>query len=950
MWKVNPQLKDAIANDKLIIFAGAGISSNFNLPNWNDLIVQIINHLEELNLNQSDEGLSCFVTLMKKKWLVPLQILNMLQKKYEVEIIEFVRKKLKIVGNHDFSLHRKIIELSEKIITTNYDKAFERASEGVLDAFTHNSKFNIGQLQKRTGFIFKIHGDVDELDNSIFFENQYKNLYNKSHEHPAVRELTTIFIGKTILFIGFSLNDPYIEEIYNGIFEQYKFLGKHYLITNDINFEKSKHAEYIVPILVNDYSEVSVILDEMIKIKTEAKKELVPKTIRRSNLLSKQFYSLVGREEIIESVLKKLNGDLSVITIEGFSGVGKTSLAMEVGYACLGNTINKYNNAILFDYVVWISSNDNRTSSRWLNTVFDSIARVMGNDKIAGLPEDKLEAKKDQIEYLITNSDKKLLIIIDEFEAINDKELLDWVSSKLPLFTKVIITTTKNLPIKQANVPLRGLESEKAFQLIHLYIENAGGIGFDITSFNQPFKDLVEVTEGNPKALELALGSIRHGKLDLKNVKQELDTNLGDIFENLHLRSWSNIRESSKTILSLFPQFIGSHSVSKDALYKTSPLSIEDIDYALLELLNWNLLSFDILRQRYTIHPITYRFVKPKLDIYEKERFKKRWSVYYLDFVRNNVLRDKPKKIYWNALVSDKMNMIKEEWTAILEVMQWSVDNKQDKLLIDLVMLLVHYMDSRFYNQERIKFVDQAIGACNRNGMKYEEALLRIDALGWTHVEESSFESALNEIKTGLDLLSDILYTNEDINNLKALAFAWQSRIKLEQGYVQDALKLLQKANDFEVEPWIKTRIKMVKGDIEMQQEFFIDALESYLDAEKLTISEYGLEGHNYQINPRLGLAYLQNGKLEEANKRFRDLEKDDHIAIGKFYGKYGLALITYEKGKNLLDKKLQQDAIDMIVSIDRELGCHTKSNLLQNLIKRFLGKSLNAFPKNTLN
>jgi hypothetical protein len=61
---------------------------------------------------------------------------------------------------------------------------------------------------------------------------------------------------------------------------------------------------------------------------------------------------------------------------------------------------------------------------------------------------------------------------------------------------------------------------------------------------------------------------------------------------------------------------------------------------------------------------------------------------------------------------------------------------------------------------------------------------------------------------------------------------------------------------------WIHYRICMAAGDVQVHEKNFDKALE-YYEFAKIKYDNYEGEGHNYQINPRIGLAYLHNGMVK---------------------------------------------------------------------------------------
>jgi tetratricopeptide (TPR) repeat protein len=284
------------------------------------------------------------------------------------------------------------------------------------------------------------------------------------------------------------------------------------------------------------------------------------------------------------------------------------------------------------------------------------------------------------------------------------------------------------------------------------------------------------------------------------------------------------------------------------------------------------------------------------------------------------------------------MIAIDAEWSNINEVVKWALVNKPNDVFFELVMLLVHYMDSRLLNKERISYVIKAIELAKGMGRKEDEALLRLDALGWTYVEEDDLDEASDEIIRGINIAKELDHDNNKKNDLIALGLAWQARVKVEKEHPKEAQDLIDEALSIPCSPWIQSRVYMVAGDIEFKKDESEKALCFYEKA-AAKIVDYGEEGHGYQIEPRIGLAYLgiEDG-LKEAKKRFEMLREQDKIAIGKLYGEYGLALVAFKEDD-------REKARGMMQAIIEELNPKTKSNLLQKLIYK-LFKDLEAKDK----
>src|SRR5688572_24470265 len=150
---IHSDLKKAIHTDNLIIFVGAGTSIPLGLPDWNTLVCEIIN---ELKTDHSE--LAPFEQLIITGVMSPLSVLDHIQN-HKHKILEVLTQKLKLDKGLDYKIQRTLLTLSKKIITTNYDKAFEFSTDKQLNIITDQSKFKLSEIDKKDEYIFKIHGD-----------------------------------------------------------------------------------------------------------------------------------------------------------------------------------------------------------------------------------------------------------------------------------------------------------------------------------------------------------------------------------------------------------------------------------------------------------------------------------------------------------------------------------------------------------------------------------------------------------------------------------------------------------------------------------------------------------------------------------------------------------------------------------------------------------------------
>lgn len=242
--------------NRLVIFVGAGVSKNSNIPFWGELI-QIIRDKYLTGLDEKTDYLK-----------VAQLFYNQRGKKEYYDIIKQILLHKKATYN---PINEAILSLNpEHIITTNYDDLFEQViSRDRLqyDIIRQNSDFPETTLST---YLIKMHGCF-ETKNIVFTEDDYLQY---SEKFPLVESYVKgLFASRLILFIGFGFSDINLKYIlqrvdsvlgkdrqpsYIYIDSPYNELEKDYLIKkgiipiyfdeikdylNDNKFEESKALE-----------------------------------------------------------------------------------------------------------------------------------------------------------------------------------------------------------------------------------------------------------------------------------------------------------------------------------------------------------------------------------------------------------------------------------------------------------------------------------------------------------------------------------------------------------------------------------------------------------------------------------------------------------------------------------------------------------------------------------
>lgn len=307
MINIPPGLKEAIEADDLVLFIGAGLSWNLkntdneSLEGWDKMVKSITSHLNKKGHIKDELKQSC-------DGLEPIKALEKLEAEgiNRGQVGKFVKHYFTLGKENDFSFHKKLFSLSTKIITTNYDRAFEKATPELQEIKAYKTKdYELNRLKKDPIFLFKLHGCIEHLDSMVLFPSDYDKLYKsegREAEH-ALYALRNLIFNKTFLFIGTGLGDPQINGIFKeinriqGIYDQ-----EHYIIT-DKPLENS--LNFLTSIKVASYKEFPKVIDQLLEIKqaAEAKKSSQEKVL--SDQLKKSEKEVISLAEELDKEKSK---------------------------------------------------------------------------------------------------------------------------------------------------------------------------------------------------------------------------------------------------------------------------------------------------------------------------------------------------------------------------------------------------------------------------------------------------------------------------------------------------------------------------------------------------------------------------------------------------------------------------------------------------------------------
>lgn len=296
-------LKEALIDNQLTLVCGAGVSRDSSIPDWNDLLVNILNETffnSDSNVPESKVLAEDLLSLMPQSNLILGKYLKLVLKE---DFEKVVQKHLYLYYNQDrdfelssivqgheiinyaleTNMMKAIVELArpkrrgkrlESIITFNFDDLIEYALS--KHKIEYCSIWKEGQTYGMDALpVFHVHGFLPnqrEIDtpNLVFSEEAYHTQFIDPYSWSNLIQLNT-FSTNICLFVGLSLSDPNLRRLLDISWRRNQRC-KHYIIikkappknrTDEIAtmlFEQDANSLGLNVIWCSDFSEIPSIL------------------------------------------------------------------------------------------------------------------------------------------------------------------------------------------------------------------------------------------------------------------------------------------------------------------------------------------------------------------------------------------------------------------------------------------------------------------------------------------------------------------------------------------------------------------------------------------------------------------------------------------------------------------------------------------------------------------
>lgn len=247
---------DAVSKSSLVIFAGAGVSTEsrivFPWTFYEDICGRI--SVDPRSGPPFPDAMAAFCSRPNGR----AELLGLLQ-----ERIQYVRSFPELYDNA-VRFHRELAGIWQikEIITTNWDDFFEQEC-GALPLVT-DEDFAFWSVPRRR--VLKIHGSLNNLGSIVITRDDYNDCSASLASGVLGACVKMHLATKTILFVGYSVTDEDFLQIYNAISSGMKGLKPEaYVVTLDTSSKLRFESLGIKPIFTDGTHFLSVLKSHLVE-------------------------------------------------------------------------------------------------------------------------------------------------------------------------------------------------------------------------------------------------------------------------------------------------------------------------------------------------------------------------------------------------------------------------------------------------------------------------------------------------------------------------------------------------------------------------------------------------------------------------------------------------------------------------------------------------------------
>lgn len=205
-----PELLQALEDDRLVLFCGAGVSYPAGLPGFRGLVEAVYGRLNEQmpDLERAEFERQNFD-----------RVFGLLEARVGSQFVrKTVSDALHLEPNAEVTTHRALLALATnregvcRLVTTNFDRGFDLAASGTQIAIDSAPKLPVPKVGVWDSVVH-LHGRICDAEpdgrSLVLTSADFGAAYLT--ERWASRFLSELFRRFTVLFVGYSVEDPVVR-------------------------------------------------------------------------------------------------------------------------------------------------------------------------------------------------------------------------------------------------------------------------------------------------------------------------------------------------------------------------------------------------------------------------------------------------------------------------------------------------------------------------------------------------------------------------------------------------------------------------------------------------------------------------------------------------------------------------------------------------------------------
>lgn len=247
-------LFEAFVNHEVVIFAGAGISTENKNIFPSTLYEDILGEMK-----YSHEKVLSFSKVMSE------YCKNTGDRR---ELIERIRARIDYVRSFPelyrsaVGFHRNLARIPciKEIVTTNWDDFFEIECHATPFVYEQDMAF----WEKPERKVLKLHGSINNLGSIVMTFEDYEKRYQSLNTGLVGSQLKLLIANRKLAFVGYSFGDEDFDRVYSFVRDQLgDFMKKSYIVTLDESQDKKWKELGLVPIYTAGEYFLQALIDKL---------------------------------------------------------------------------------------------------------------------------------------------------------------------------------------------------------------------------------------------------------------------------------------------------------------------------------------------------------------------------------------------------------------------------------------------------------------------------------------------------------------------------------------------------------------------------------------------------------------------------------------------------------------------------------------------------------------